>query len=65
MFEELVLEDTCTYDFFYVGVAFFLKYFDISLTSLENFARIGGGSEETYVGLTISLLLTLTGILVT
>jgi len=34
---------------------FFLKYFKISTTSLENFAGIGGGRTETDAGLLVFL----------
>ena len=34
---------------------FFLKYFEISLTSFCDLAGIGGGRDDTKVGLTISL----------
>ena len=45
MFELYELEETWAYDFF-CGLSFFLKYFEISLTSLGIFAGIGGGRGE-------------------
>ena len=40
-----------------MGFSIFLKYFEISLTSFVDFARIRGGIGETKVGLAVSLLL--------
>ena len=37
------------------GFSIFLKYFEISFTSLDNLARIGEGIANTKVGLTTSL----------
>ena len=45
MFELCELEETWAYDFF-CGLLFFLKNFEILLTSLGIFARIGGGRGE-------------------
>ena len=43
------------YNLFMVGFSIFLKYFKISLTSLDNLARIEGKITNTNVGLTTSL----------
>ena len=47
------------YDFFCWELVFFLKYFEISLTSFSDLAGIGGGTEEMNVGFTISFFLPL------
>ena len=43
------------YDLFVVGFSIFLKNFEISLTSLFDLARIGGGMTDTKDGLATSL----------
>ena len=40
------LTDTWAYDFFWLLVEFFLKYFDISLTSLAVLAGMGGERDD-------------------
>ena len=60
MLENLLLEwglgvEACAYNFFVVGFLVFLKNLEISLTSLGDLARIGGGINETKVSLGISL----------
>jgi len=47
-------EEACAYDFFGGIFPFFLKYFNISLTSFRDFTRIGGKRCEKKVGFTIS-----------
>ena len=47
MLKELdELDDTWAYDFLLL-VEFFLKYFDILLTSLTVLAEMGGGRDNT------------------
>jgi len=62
MLENLLLErgfrvEACAYDFFVVGFLIFLKNLEISLTSLGDLARMGGGIDETKVGLGVTLSL--------
>jgi len=66
LFDE---DNACTYDFlvflFLFVRLFFLKNFEISLTSLGNLAEMGGGSLSILTGFSIfslSLLLVLTGL---
>ena len=47
------------YNFFYWGLEFFLKYFEISLTSFYDLARIRERIREINVGFTISFFLLL------
>ena len=47
--------ETWAYNLFMAGFSIFLKNFEISLTSLGNLARIGGGIADTKVGLTTYL----------
>jgi len=51
MFNTLLLEEAYTYDFFCRIPEFFLKIFEISLTSFGVLARMKGGIEEIETGL--------------
>ena len=60
MLDDVVLDfdfdnETWAYNLFMAGFSIFLKNFEISLTSLGNLARIGGGIADTKVGLTTYL----------
>ena len=55
MFDTLLLEKACTYDFFCRILGFFFKFFEISLTSFGVLARIEGGIEEIETRLTTFL----------
>ena len=46
MFDTLLLEEACAYNFFCGIPGFFLKNFEISLTSFRILARMGGRIEE-------------------
>jgi len=52
---DLVEDDACMYDLLGEALVFFLKYFEILLTSFCDLAGIGGRRDDTKVGLTISL----------
>jgi len=47
--------DALGFDLFTAGFSIFLKNFEISLTSLFDLARIGGGMTNTNDGLATSL----------
>jgi len=47
------------YNFFWRELEFFLKYLEISLTSLGVLARIEGGTGKTKVGFTVTFSLVL------
>ena len=46
-------DEACIYDFFWGALAFFLKYFNNSLTSFGDFAGMKGERDETKVGFVI------------
>jgi len=52
---DLDEEEAWAYDFFCGCLLFFLKYLEISITSLGDFARIGEGRDNTNVGFTVFL----------
>ena len=59
------LANTWVYDFFWLLEGFFLKYFNILLTSLAILAGMGEEREETYNVFTVFLPLGLVGFLAT
>jgi len=52
---DLDEEEASAYDFFCSCLLFFLKYLEIVFTSLGDFARIGGGRNNTNIGFNVSL----------
>ena len=57
--------EACVYNFFCEVLVFFLKYFDNSLTSFCDLAKIGGEREDKKMGLTISFSLLMARVLET
>ena len=54
---DLDEKEAWVYDFFCGCLLFFLKYLEISIISLDNFAGIGEGRDNTNVGFTVFLSL--------
>jgi len=64
MFDTLVEEEAWVYNFFYWGTGFFLKYFEVLLTSFRDLAGIGEGINEIVAGLIVFLSLSLVIVLI-